>query len=344
MKRTAVSGFALGLVLVVCLDVVSAATTAATSPCTNCSGVAGMNAGDSSLSGKLSAVATADACCALCRNNAACVVWTWAPSTHTCWLKDNARGLHSQDDRVLGLCGAPLPPPSPPGPKPPGPPPSPPSPPPPPSAVNVTVTLNSERAIWQTAVGYVSYTLDWWLPTEGASPEGWGPDASVLELNFDSPKLQMLTAALGPAYLRIGGSLDKEVVYDMPSSVEKCVCHPPPHHVPASTPPGVRAVPALVSLILLPPSLSGHAFLARITSEYRKTCCLHTRRCALIVLPNWVAGSAVFRTRCWLHVAPVLPQRLAVDCHSQVCSCDEQPGRLWPLFPPTGFCRGSSEH
>ena len=50
----------------------------------------------------------------------------------------------------------------------------------------------------------------------------WGPHANVLELDLSSPKLRALTAALGPSFLRIGGSLDKKVVYQMPGTTEPC--------------------------------------------------------------------------------------------------------------------------
>ena len=44
----------------------------------------------------------------------------------------------------------------------------------------------------------------------------------MLELDFASPKLQALVRALGPSYLRIGGSLDKDVVYQLPGTTEPC--------------------------------------------------------------------------------------------------------------------------
>ena len=40
----------------------------------------------------------------------------------------------------------------------------------------------------------------------------------MLELDFESPRLLALVSALGPAYLRIGGSLDKQVVYAFPGT------------------------------------------------------------------------------------------------------------------------------
>jgi heparanase 1 len=65
---------------------------------------------------------------------------------------------------------------------------------------------------------FVSFTLDWWAKDQGCVG-GWGPDANVLEIDLKNPKLKALTSALAPAILRIGGSLDKKVVYAMPGEM-----------------------------------------------------------------------------------------------------------------------------
>lgn len=63
---------------------------------------------------------------------------------------------------------------------------------------------------------YVSYTLDWWPPNDGCRPFGWGAHSSVLQVNLSSPKLRALVSAMGPSFLRIGGSLENIVEYDIP--------------------------------------------------------------------------------------------------------------------------------
>ena len=76
----------------------------------------------------------------------------------------------------------------------------------------------ADAAAATTSDAYVGFTLDWWAPDEGCSPEGWGADASVLRVDLDSPKLRALAAALAPAPLRVGGSRDKSAVYAVPGS------------------------------------------------------------------------------------------------------------------------------
>lgn len=143
-------------------------------------------------------VASSAACCALCSADTKCNLWVFAPTEKKCWLKDNSNNGRSETDRITGGCSS-----TPPAP----------TPAPAPSAVTANVHFDTSQTIAEVAEGYVSYDMDWWLPHEGCSPEGWGPNANVLEVDLSSPKLRALTSALGPAYLRIGGSLDKEVIY-----------------------------------------------------------------------------------------------------------------------------------
>eukprot|EP01052_Picozoa_sp_SAG31_P018007 SAG31_NODE_1257_length_9081_cov_7.585838_6_plen_393_part_00 len=191
------------------------AESAASSTC-NCSAAAarqGWTAGEGSLSGRRHAV-SAQACCALCSGSSSeegCILWEWQPSAQVCWLKNNARGGQPAADRITGSCAGLLPPLAPP-----------PSP-PPPSTQRLALHFDSAAPkVATTSRGFVSYTLDWWAPSQGARPEGWGAHANVLELDFESAKLRALVRALGPSYLRIGGSLDKDVIYQMPGTTESC--------------------------------------------------------------------------------------------------------------------------
>eukprot|EP00937_MAST-01D_sp_MAST-1D-sp2_P001994 g1994.t1 len=164
----------------------------------------------------LTGIATADECCLKCRALrdsplGTCTVWEHAAEGGgSCWLKDNANHRMAQSDRVSGSC-EPLPPPSPP--------PSP-LPPSPPVAVAVAATVRADAPLARSGDGanggFASFALDWWGPSEGCHPEGWGHHANILSIDLASPKLRMLVAALGPgATLRIGGSKDKDVGYAM---------------------------------------------------------------------------------------------------------------------------------
>jgi hypothetical protein len=125
-----------------------------------------------------------------------------SPGLRKCWIKSNKVGGKKETDRITGSCPVPAPP--------------------TPSTVSVDVHVDVTRAVATVSDRFVSYDLDWWLPDEGCRPEGWGPKANILEVDLASPKLRALTAALGPAILRIGGSLDKEVVYGEGISGRKC--------------------------------------------------------------------------------------------------------------------------
>ena len=165
----------------------------------------------SALTGKQLAT-SADNCCAQCNANDVCTMWEFAPQSGACWLKGSSGGCAKKAGRVSGFCGRPPAPPGPPAPPPP-------PPPPPPSTVRLELEVNGHSAVAKTGDGFVSFTMDWWAPKQGASPEGWGDQANVLEVDLTSPKLQKLVKALGPAFLRIGGSLDKDVIYRVPGSM-----------------------------------------------------------------------------------------------------------------------------
>ena len=70
-----------------------------------------------------------------------------------------------------------------------------------------------------TRQGFVGVTLDWWGSTGGCHNCGGGwRNASVTALNLQSSRLQTLAKALAPATLRLGGSLDKDVQYWLPTA------------------------------------------------------------------------------------------------------------------------------
>lgn len=73
----------------------------------------------------------------------------------------------------------------------------------------VSVSVGTARALRELPASFLGVNLDWWTPE---SREPWG-HASVLNLDLENPRLNLLAAALAPGTLRIGGSLDKIVQY-----------------------------------------------------------------------------------------------------------------------------------
>ena len=166
--------------------------------------------GDGSLSHTDNVASAAD-CCAACARDTACKVWTYGDATAAtnpkrCWVKNTKAGTppakKKATGRVSGFCNSPVPP----------------APPAPATNTSVLVRLPAGEAVAHTSTGFASFTLDFWPPTQGCKPHGWGPAATVLELDLTSPKLRAVVRAMAPAYLRIGGSLDKKVLYAVPGS------------------------------------------------------------------------------------------------------------------------------
>eukprot|EP00977_Amphora_coffeiformis_P018713 scaffold6655_cov169-Amphora_coffeaeformis.AAC.30 len=58
---------------------------------------------------------------------------------------------------------------------------------------------------------FLCYTDDWWT----GNSDGWGPGTSILNMDFNNPKLKAAARALGPAIWRIGGSRADKIKYDM---------------------------------------------------------------------------------------------------------------------------------
>jgi hypothetical protein len=195
------------------LGPVAATPAARNSSCHGCTSRPGVTAGRGHLQHSVG-VPSANHCCLACAQLRACILWEYAEAERACWLKDNIGPITPRADREIGSCAAsPLPPP---GPAPPSPPPPPA---PPPTNLSITVTLAPGSSHAQPRVAlpeFVSFCLDWWHPQEGCSPEGWGPNATVLEIDLSSPRLLAVATAMAPAFLRIGGSLDKKVHYAVP--------------------------------------------------------------------------------------------------------------------------------
>jgi heparanase 1 len=86
----------------------------------------------------------------------------------------------------------------------------------------VRVTLDLEQPLAELSERYLSFSVD---TSQVVGGKWWNPQADRVEwssgtvqapvFDFDRPKLNLLTEALAPAYLRIGGSEADKVFYDL---------------------------------------------------------------------------------------------------------------------------------
>jgi heparanase 1 len=83
-------------------------------------------------------------------------------------------------------------------------------------AVPITVTL-ANTTLLTLPENYLGFTLDWWPPTQ----EDFG-SSTIPFIDLQHPRLQGLVAALGPATLRLGGSLDNVIILDTSPTPSPC--------------------------------------------------------------------------------------------------------------------------
>ena len=96
-----------------------------------------------------------------------------------------------------------------------------------PYAVAVTVD-DANSVIREVSARYLSFAIDtsavvggkWWDP-EASGPEMGSGTVNAPVFDFDRPRLDVLTRALAPAYLRIGGSEADKVFYDMTGAPDR---------------------------------------------------------------------------------------------------------------------------
>ncbi|KAG0460237.1 hypothetical protein HPP92_023365 [Vanilla planifolia] len=87
---------------------------------------------------------------------------------------------------------------------------------------NVTVTVKSVTTIAQTDADFVCVTLDWWPKDKcnyGMCP--WG-NTSVLNMDLSNPVLRNTVKAFGRLRVRIGGTLQDNVLYDVGKRLPIC--------------------------------------------------------------------------------------------------------------------------
>ena len=90
---------------------------------------------------------------------------------------------------------------------------------------NAVVSLLTTSPVNQVSPAYISANLDW--HTNSEEFPAW-VNSSVLAINFTDPSLVTLATAFAPAHLRIGGSEQDEVWYEVdepcPASVDPAFC------------------------------------------------------------------------------------------------------------------------
>ncbi|CAA7407527.1 unnamed protein product [Spirodela intermedia] len=85
-----------------------------------------------------------------------------------------------------------------------------------------TITVNASSTVAETDDNFVCATLDWWPPEKCNYDQcPWGM-ASVFNLDLQNPLLAKAIRAFNPLRIRIGGSLQDQLVYEEPSMGYPC--------------------------------------------------------------------------------------------------------------------------
>lgn len=87
-----------------------------------------------------------------------------------------------------------------------------------------TVVVDGGKPIAETSVNFICATIDWW-PHDKCNYDQcpWGY-SSIINLNLSHPVLGKAIKAFAHLRIRIGGSLQDQILYDVPSL--KAPCHP----------------------------------------------------------------------------------------------------------------------
>ncbi|KAG6520768.1 heparanase-like protein 1 [Zingiber officinale] len=88
---------------------------------------------------------------------------------------------------------------------------------------DVTIVVKGSALVAETSDSFVCATLDWW-PREKCNYDQcpWG-ESSVLNLDLTHPFLAKSVGAFSPLRIRIGGSLQDQVVYGFPNPGSRCL-------------------------------------------------------------------------------------------------------------------------
>ncbi|KAG0472383.1 hypothetical protein HPP92_016929 [Vanilla planifolia] len=87
---------------------------------------------------------------------------------------------------------------------------------------NITVTVDLSDTVAETDDNFVCATIDWWPPEKcNYNDCPWGM-TSVLNLDLNNPYLSKAIQAFNPLRIRVGGTLQNRIVYDVGSSKASC--------------------------------------------------------------------------------------------------------------------------
>eukprot|EP01051_Picozoa_sp_SAG22_P027437 SAG22_NODE_9178_length_605_cov_0.816206_1_plen_147_part_01 len=84
--------------------------------------------------------------------------------------------------------------------------------------LTVDWTAEPSEAAALTSDRLVSFNYDWHPSNEGPT---WGQNASIVTIDLQNKRLRALSAAMSPAFLRIGGSEGDDAVYDIDGACNK---------------------------------------------------------------------------------------------------------------------------
>uniref|UniRef100_A0A453JW02 Uncharacterized protein n=1 Tax=Aegilops tauschii subsp. strangulata TaxID=200361 RepID=A0A453JW02_AEGTS len=87
---------------------------------------------------------------------------------------------------------------------------------------DVTVIVRGSKTIAATSDEFICATLDWWPPEKCNYDQcPWGK-ASILNMDLTNPLLAKVIQAFSPLRIRVGGSLQDQVVYETPNLGSPC--------------------------------------------------------------------------------------------------------------------------
>merc|ERR1711991_418816 len=81
-------------------------------------------------------------------------------------------------------------------------------------SLDYTITINESNVTQTIPSPFYGFTIDWWKSDDPTWGPKWG-NAGFLTLNLSNPNLIALTKAISPAILRIGGTPQDSIIYNM---------------------------------------------------------------------------------------------------------------------------------
>ena len=149
-----------------------------------------------------------DGCASACEASPSCAAYTYSGGTQHCWTRRDAQWNPTHGAGASSACessrarggSAPCGPP-----------------PPPPHTTSVTATIDTSVTLGRTNALHPAVALDFWRSDDPTFGQKWGK-SSALTIDLTSPVLRAAARALAPAVLRLGGSPEDSVVFDVDGS------------------------------------------------------------------------------------------------------------------------------